>query len=153
MISQKALKALEYDKIMKDVASFAVLENTKKALSSFVPLISLKEVESELNHTEEAYQYLYKYSVGGIYYFDDITDALKRVDIGGVLNNLELLKVASNLKSARVLRSSIEVVNDESLSLIKEITSRLYVNPEFEKEITDKIAITHLQNFIQLEEV
>ena len=29
MISQKALKALEYDKIMKDVASFAVLENTK----------------------------------------------------------------------------------------------------------------------------
>ena len=139
MISQKVLKALEYDKIMKDVSSFAVLDNTKTSLSSFVPLTSLVEVENLLNHTEEAFKYLYTYSIGGIYYFDDVSEPLQRVDIGGVLNNLELLKVASNLKSARILRTAVETVNDENLHLIREITSRLYINPDFEKEISDKI--------------
>ncbi|MBE5754339.1 MAG: endonuclease MutS2 [Clostridiales bacterium] len=139
MISIKTLKALEYDKIMNDVAKFAVLNNTKKNLSSFVPLIALNEVENLLNHTDEAFKYLYKYSIGGIYYFEDISEQLDRVDIGGNLNNLELLRVASNLKSARIVRSSVETVNDPTLTLIKEITSRLYINPDFEKEITDKI--------------
>ncbi len=139
MISEKTLKAIEYDKIMKDVSSFAVLNQTKEQLLSFVPLTSLSEVENLVKKTDEAYKYLYTYSTGGIYYFDDIFDELKRVDIGGTLNNAELLKVASNLKSARIVKSAISSVNDENLFLIKEITERLYVNAEFEKEITDKI--------------
>ncbi|MBE7083685.1 MAG: endonuclease MutS2 [Clostridiales bacterium] len=139
MITEKALKAIEYDKIMKDVASFAVLEKTKNELSSFVPLTSLLEVKNLLSHTSEAYKYLYTYSTGEIYFFEDISEQLKRVDIGGVLNNSELLKVASNLKSARTARSAIEKVNDTSLTLILEIAKRLYVNGDFEKEITDKI--------------
>ena len=139
MISEKTLKAIEYDKIMKDVSDFAVLNQTKEQLSSFVPLTSLSEVEILLKKTEEAYKYLYTYSTGGIYYFDDISDELKRVDIGSTLNNAELLKVASNLKSARIVKNAITSVNDDNLSLIREITNRLFINPEFEKEITDKI--------------
>ncbi|MBQ7237006.1 MAG: hypothetical protein IJX03_07660, partial [Clostridia bacterium] len=87
MISQKTLKAIEYDKIMSQVASFAVLNQTKEQLCSFVPLTTLSEVDFLLRQTEEAYKYLYVYSTGGIYYFDDVTEQLKRVDIGGVLNN------------------------------------------------------------------
>lgn len=139
MISEKTLKAIEYDKIMREVSSFAVLDNTKKLLCSFVPLTVLSEVENLLNHTTEAYNYLYKYSLNSIYYFDDIADYLQRVDIGGNLTAGELLKVASNLKSARLIKSSVQVVQDESMYLIKNITDRLYVNFDFEKEISDKI--------------
>ena len=139
MISEKTLKAIEYDKIMNDVSNYAVLNQTKEQLVSFAPLTILSEVENLIKKTEEAYKYLYTYSTGGVYYFDDISDELKRVDIGSTLNNAELLKVASNLKSARIAKTSIQTVNDESLSLIKEITSRLFVDAEFEKEITDKI--------------
>ncbi len=139
MISQKTLKAIEYDKIMSQVASFAVLNQTKEQLCSFVPLTTLSEVDFLLRQTEEAYEYLYVYSTGGIYYFDDVTEQLKRVDIGGVLNNSELLKVAANLKSARLIKNAVDAVTDQSLSLISDITARLYINPEFEKEITDKI--------------
>ena len=46
MISEKALKAIEYDKIIKDVSDFAVLNQTKDQLLSFVPLTSLSEVEN-----------------------------------------------------------------------------------------------------------
>lgn len=139
MVSTKTLKAIEYDKIMADVAAFAVLKKAKEELISFVPLTAFSDVKTLLCKTDEAYKYLYKYSTGGIYYFDDVSDELKRVDIGSTLNNLELLKVASNLKSARLIKSAINTVNDEQLSLIKNITERLYLNQEFENEIAEKI--------------
>lgn len=139
MISDKTLKAIEYDKIMSNVAEYAVLKETKEQIYSFVPLTTLESALSLQRKTEEAYKYLFTYSVGGIYYFENAFDELKRVDVGGVLNNAELLKIASNLKSARVARTSIDSVNDSSLYEIKEIVKRLYVNPDFEKEITDKI--------------
>lgn len=139
MITKKALKAIEYDKIMTDVASYAVLNKTKEEISSFAPLTALSEVDLLLKKTDEAYKYLYTHSTGGIYYFDDVIEELKRVDIGGTLNNAELIKVASNLKSARIIKSAIAAVNDESLTLIKQITERLFINPDFENEIAEKI--------------
>ena len=139
MISEKILKTIEFDKILSEVSKYAVLNDTKKDILSFVPLTVLSEVQALQSKTDEAYKYLYTYSIGGIYYFDNIFDELKRVDVGGVLNNSELLKVASNLKSARNLKTSVSSVNDESLYLIKQVCDRLFINPEFEKEITDKI--------------
>ncbi len=139
MISQKTLKALEYDKIMTDVASHAVLEKTKQEIIDFVPFTELESVLNLQKCTDEAYKYLFTYSVGGVYYFQEIYDELKRAEIGATLNNAELLKIASNLKSARIARNSIESVKDENLTIIKELVKRLFVNSEFEKEISDKI--------------
>ena len=42
------------------------------------------------------------------YYFDDISEELNRVDIGSALNIIELLRVVSNLKSARLIKKAIE---------------------------------------------
>ena len=139
MISLKTLKALEFDKIMADVSKFAVLEKAKEELISFAPLTIFSDVDALLKKTDEGYKYLYKYSTGGIYYFDDVSDELMRVDIGATLNNAELLKVAANLKSARLIKSAINNVNDAELYLIKTITDRLYNNQDFENEISDKI--------------
>lgn len=139
MILEKSLKAIEYYKIMAEVSKFAVLNKTKEDLSSFAPLTTLLEAENLISKTEECFKYLYTYNLGGIFYFDDVEDELKRVEIGGTLNCAELLKVTANLKSARILRTSIDTVNDNNLFLVKEIVSRLYVNPDFEKEISDKI--------------
>ena len=139
MISLKTLKAIEYDKIMLDVSNYAVLESTKREICSFVPLTSHSEVKNLLDKTDEAFKYLYTYSTGGIYYFDDVSELLKRVDIGGTLSIGEILKVTANLKSARIVKNAIESVNDDNLFLIKEIVSRLFINQEFENEIADKI--------------
>ena len=139
MISNKTLKAIEYDKIMSDVANYAVLNKTKEDIRSFVPLTLPKEVENLLKKTDEAYKYLYTHSIGSVYYFDDVSDELKRVDIGGCLNPNELLRVTSNLKSARIMKTAVNSVNDETLTEIKEIANRLYINPDFENEISSII--------------
>lgn len=139
MVWEKTLKAIEYDKIMLEVSKSAVLKATKDYFQLFMPLTTFSEVDNLLKQTDEAYQYLYRYGTGGIYYFDNVSDELKRVDIGSALNNAELLRVASNLKSARLIKTAIASVNDLNLTLIKEITERLFINPDFEKEIADKI--------------
>ena len=47
--------------------------------------------------------------------------------------------MVANLKSARLIRTAVLSVSDESLSLIKEIVSLLFTNQEFENEVSSKI--------------
>lgn len=139
MISAKTIKTIEYDKILKNLESFAVLEETKRRIINFCPVSDFSDAEFLLNKTIEAYKLLYVYSVGGIFYSDDVTESLRRAELGATLNNLELLKIADNLKTARILRSSVATVNDSSLSIIPGLTASIYVDAEFEKEIYTKI--------------
>ena len=139
MIPAKTLKTVEFDKILSSVSSFAVLDSTKREIINFQPTSDLVAACSLLNKTEEAFKLLYVYSVGGIYYFKDISEELERVDRGGTLNNAELLAVAENLKSARIIKRAVSSVKDETITAIPEICARLYENSELEKEITSKI--------------
>lgn len=139
MISEKTLKSLEFDKILSGLSQYAVLDRTKSGLNCFSPISDLTEVLSLLDKTEEAYSLLYDYGVNGVFYFSDVTEELKRADAGGTLNPAELLRVADNLKSARVLKSAISSVSDEKIVKIRDLSDSLYENYAFETEITTKI--------------
>ena len=139
MISEKTLKSLEFDKILSNLSKYAVLEQTKNTLKSFSPVSDVKKASEMLLKTKEAYSLFYNHGVSGVFYFADVSDELMRADAGGTLNNLELLRVADNLKSARLIKSAFDSVNDDNIVFLKEIAEKLYVNYEFEKEITDKI--------------
>ena len=139
MISEKTLKSLEFDKITSILSNYAVLDRTKSVIKNFSPVSDFKKVSALLDATEEAYSLLYNHGVNGIFYFADVTDELKRADTGGTLNNAELLRVADNLKSARTIKGAISAVNDEKISIIRKLSDSLYVNYDFEKEITSKI--------------
>ena len=139
MISSKTIKSLEFDKILASISSFAVLKRTKDLIINFSPSSSFKEIVFMQNKTDEAYRLLYTHSVPFINYFDDITNELDRADKKGSLNNAELLRVADNLKCARIIKNSIDAISDEQIVLLKEVSSRLFFDLDFEKEITSKI--------------
>ena len=139
MISAKTLKTIEYDKIMANVATFAVLEPAKEEILSSCPVSDLSEAEFLLKKTNEAYNLLYKYNVSGIYFFPNVYSELERADKGGVLNIAEILRVTQNLKSARIMKTAFNSVHDDSIKILPEIGSRLFINQEFEKEISSKI--------------
>ena len=105
MISEKTVKSIEFDKILNSLSEYAVLDATKDEIISFSPLTDINAAKKLLAKTAEAYKLLYQYGVGGIYYFSDVTEQLKRVDMGGVLNNAELLRIAENLKSSRLMKA------------------------------------------------
>ncbi len=139
MITGKTLKHIEYDKILKILSDYAVLESTKLEIDGFLPMTNFEEAKLLLDKTEEAYKLLYTYSVPNIYYFDDVSDELKRVDAGGVLNPAELLRIANNLKSARIAKHSFNTFTDETIVYLKTFAGNLFLNEEFEKEIALKI--------------
>lgn len=139
MISAKTLSALEFNKVLQDLSGFAVLEKTKLLLAELNPTGILADAEKMLNTTEEAYTLLYKHSVAGLFYFSDIEDELRRADLGGTLTIAEILKIASSLKSARIAKTSILSINDEKIIFLKDLALRLFINSEFEKEVSDKI--------------
>ncbi len=139
MVSEKTLKAIEYDKILLSLSNRAVLFDSKNQILSLQPASSLQQAKLLLIKTKEAYDLLYKYNASNVYFFDNVSDELKRADMGGTLINGELLKIAQNLKGARILKSSILSLKDESMVYIPEIASRLYTNQDFEEEIAKKI--------------
>lgn len=139
MVSEKTLKAIEYDKILLSLSNRAVLFDSKNQILSLQPASSLQQAKLSLIKTKEAYDLLYKYNASNVYFFDNVSDELKRADMGGTLINGELLKIAQNLKGARILKSSILSLKDESMVYIPEIASRLYTNQDFEEEIAKKI--------------
>ena len=139
MIPAKTLKTVEFDKILSSVANYAVLESTKNRIIDLQPATALSVARDLLDKTDEAYKLLYVYSVGGVYYFKNISEELTRADKGGTLNNGELLSVAENLKSARLMKKAVLAVHDDNIKKIPDICARLYENIDFEKEITSKI--------------
>ena len=68
----------------------------------------------------------------------EIEDELNRVDKGGVLNFAELLRVSENLKSARIIKSSFESVNDGSFPLLESVFLDVFAFIDLEKEIKFK---------------
>ena len=139
MISKKTISALEFNKVLLDLSGYAVLAKTKTVLQELNPSGILADAEKLLNTTEEAYNLLFKHSVGGVYYFSNVEDELKRADLGGTLSIAEILRVSAVLKSSRIARNSILSVNDEKIIYLKDLALRLFVNADFEKEVSEKI--------------
>ena len=123
---------------MLAVSEYAVLDGTGREIREFSPVRSLKEAEFLLAETREAYSLLFDHGVSGIYYFDDVFKQLALADKGGTLGIADFIKIAGNLKSARITKTEILSVNASDIVILKDIASRLFTDEALEKEISDK---------------
>lgn len=139
MISEKTLKSLEFDKILKIVSGYAVLDSSKAAIENLKPTSDKREVTYLLKSTEEAFKLLYKYSLERVPYCVSVVNAVSRAEKGATLNMRELLDIAALLSASRTVKASIESVSDESVENIKTLASGLFEYRILEKEITSKI--------------
>ena len=103
IMNQKALKTLEYDKIIEQLASYASSPLGRKKCLKLVPSSSLSQITRMQHETHDALTRLFK--KGHISFGDakDIRGALKRLEIGSSMNITELLQTAALLENtARV---------------------------------------------------
>ncbi|GEK33406.1 endonuclease MutS2 [Kurthia sibirica] len=118
MIAQRALKTLEYDKIIDKVSKYCTNTLGKVAIEQLEPKVTLIEVNALLDEMDEALSILrVKGSVplGGIF---DIRPASKRAQIGGVLSPSELMEISSTIRASRIFREFIEdIVALEDISI------------------------------------
>lgn len=139
MVSLKTLNSLEYDKITSALSEFAVLYRTKDYIKNFAPYNTFESALEGLKRTDEAYELLFTDNVCGIYFAEEIESSLQRVNVGGVLNCGELLRILENFKSSRIAKNSILSINKENIVYLPLLANNLVVNQALEKEISEKV--------------
>ncbi|MBQ7164996.1 MAG: endonuclease MutS2, partial [Clostridia bacterium] len=139
MVSEKVLKALEYDKVLAAASEYAVLDASKKKLLDSVPYADFLSARIALDTTAEADKLLYTYAVSGVDFFDEITDELDRAQKGAVLSPAEILRVMRLLKSSRLTKKSVTSVLDDGVIYLRRIAEQLFCDAYLENDINEKI--------------
>ncbi len=138
-MNKKVYKTLEFDKILKKVAVYAVLEKTKEKIYSLEPKTDIENVKILLNETDFALRAIIKSGSPPIYNygdFSDMTEITKRLEVTGALNIRELLSVATLFKSSRHLKNYL---SDCSFPVFDGYIEMLITNKHLEDEIFSKI--------------
>ncbi|WP_366930792.1 endonuclease MutS2 [Microcoleus sp. bin38.metabat.b11b12b14.051] len=134
MIQAETLELLEWPRLCQHLATFAATKlGVAAALDLQIPATQAHTAEL-LAQTEEAYQL--ESRAGGALSFEgiqDISQALQRAEIQGLLGCEELLAIATTLAGARQLRRIIDSAPD--VPTLKELASQLRTYPEIEQEI------------------
>lgn len=100
-MNQKVLHTLEYYKILDMLAEYAACEETKERCHKLMPLTDLDEINTLQTTTADALSRLYRGSNISFAGIHNMNAPLKRLDIGGSLNTVELLQIASLLEVAK----------------------------------------------------
>lgn len=118
MIAERALKTLEYDKIINQVSQFCTNSIGKSTIEQLKPKTTLEEVNQLLDEMDEGLSILrlrQNVPMGGIF---DIRPSAKRAQIGGVLSPMELMEISSTIRASRIFREFIEDLDaDEDIEI------------------------------------
>jgi len=140
-MDQKSLKVLEYNKIIDLLATKTSSSLGLKYIEQLIPKPNYKEVKDMLEETSEAQGILIKrghVNLGGI---QEISDSVRRAEIGAVLDPGSLLKISDNLRAARNLKRSLNPGEEEDFNypIIQSLSNALYVYRDIEEEINNAI--------------
>lgn len=99
-MNKKVYYTLEYNKILDQLASFASCEDTKKRCLKLKPITDIYEIRHLQTTVADALSRLYRDSNISFSGTHNVHASLKRLDIGGSLNTIELLHISSLLTAA-----------------------------------------------------
>ncbi len=131
----KTFKTLEFDKVLNMLSAFAKNDKAKEKVLSLVPSKVPSAVEQMLAETDSAVTLILKYGSPEIVRIDEISEAARRLKIGGGLSPGELLNIARILKGARILK---KYTAEQAGALFGYITE-LIPNKQLEDKISGSI--------------
>ncbi len=99
-MNEKALKKLEYNKIIDKLAALAGSGLGRELCASLVPSDDIVEIKARQRETSDALTRIYRKGSLGFYGLHDIRGSLKRLEIGSTLGAGELLQISSVLDAA-----------------------------------------------------
>lgn len=134
MAFEKALKTLEFDKILDILASFARTVGAKEMAKCLVPSTDEWEIKYTLGQTSYALEYLNKKGMPSFGNVSDISYSVDNAKKGASLSPGTLLEIANVLRTARgLLEYSRGEVSEENG--LHEIFERLYTDKNLENRI------------------
>ncbi|WP_392454025.1 endonuclease MutS2 [Chryseomicrobium aureum] len=138
MITEKALKTLEFPKVIEHVKTYTTSSVGKAMIEELKPSTDFSEIEQWTEETDEALAVLRvkgNVPLGGLF---DIRPHARRAQIGGILSATELMEIASTIRASKIIRRFIEDVRDAEDFSVKHLhgyTESIPVLTELEHEI------------------
>lgn len=141
IMDQKALKVLEFDKILAMLSERTASSLGRAHVESLEPSAEQGEVEYRLKETSDACAYLWRKGdapFGGVH---DIRTSLKRVEIGATLSIPELLRTGDMLRCCRMLKQFLEndIPREWEDNLVLDLGRRLAAFRSVEDAISNAI--------------
>ncbi|MGE5631476.1 MAG: endonuclease MutS2 [Caulobacteraceae bacterium] len=135
-MNEKALRILEYNKIIEMLCENTVSAMGKDIAAELKPATNINEIKELQQETTEAVNLLLKKGNVPIAGVQDIRVALRKVKLGSVLEPGELLKIADTLRAARRLKAFInEDKGEESFPIIQYYIETLSAYKNIEESI------------------
>lgn len=104
-MNEKVLKTLEYHKITAQLAEYAHSDDAKARCLALRPITDLAQINLLQLQTRDALTRIFKSGALSFSGISNITGSLKRLEIGGSLGILELLRICSLLEAAKRAKS------------------------------------------------
>lgn len=139
-MNDKTLRVLEFDKIIDKLRSLTASELGRELVDELVPQTDFNTVEKLLAETNDGVGCIVRRGsppMGGV---NDIRPSLKRLDMGGILNPGELLKIGGVLRGARRLKGYAgDKLDENTENIVTELISCLESNARLEQKIDNCI--------------
>lgn len=136
-MNDKSLKTLEYDKILNQIADFAVTKAAKEKIRGLKPSKKMQVVEHMQEATEQASSMAVMFSSPPISAISDVTLALKRAKMGGMLTLAEIMAVGGVLRCARNLAAYME--KTDKFEILSNMAKGLTAIKSLETDISESI--------------
>lgn len=141
LVLDRVCRILEYDKMKGQLIKHASSSLGKQRVEMLKPSFNMEEIRHAQKSTYEGTKVLRlkgQAPLGGI---RDIRASIKRARIGGMLNELELLDVASTIFGSRRFKSFVEgMLEDEvELTILPELVDQIIPLTDLEREIKHAI--------------
>lgn len=116
-MEKKLENILEFDKIKQQLGEFAVSTLGEEAIRGLSPESSFAKVKEAQQETEEGAKVLRLRGSAPITGLTDVLPHLKRLEIGGDLNGLEIYQIGSNLRVSRLMKNFFSDLEEQGVEL------------------------------------
>ena len=113
-MNQKALKTLEYNKIIEKLAEFAGSPLAKEICRNLEPSTDLYEIQATQRETSDALTRIYQKGAISFSGIHDIRGSIKRLEIGAVIGIPELLSICRLLEICSKVKAYARGENETS---------------------------------------
>lgn len=136
-MNKKILQTLEFDKVKQMLSSHIVTKLGEEHLQQLAPLTDYDKIEEYLIETEDAVKVLRLRGGIPIPVLENIKPHMKRIEIGAMLNGLELAQVGRVLRTVTELQQFFEDLREAEIELerLYEWSDKMVALPELAKVI------------------
>ena len=131
-MNTKILKALEFDKVKKQFTHFLQSEQGQMELNDLLPMTNQEKIERSFAEIADVAQIFQEYASFGFGHSQDISESLRRLELGADLNTQELLAVKRILQMSAELKDFYDNLENVDLQILDCLFEKVEMFPNLQ---------------------